>query len=276
MTYPPVSVVAKLDRAREHLNTLEAETRQFVEGDAQTPWGIDIEVNSTAGEWKASWHAGHPPLPPRFAVIFGEFFYLVRSAMDHLAHQLVVVSKNTPIKENVFPVAESVDKFKSLGPQRMQGMSGPIQTAIQALQPYEVRPQHPTDTHIWYIHDFCNIDKHRLLHLSELWLFSGNVAFSAQSGGEAIPIRAHKRPQRMRLDQDALIAHYSWNPGRTLGKKAQMQVKFEFSYDVALAEGTFVDSAGNPFEGMGTLQLMRESIDYMDATLLPKFEPFFD
>jgi hypothetical protein len=53
--------------------------------------------------------------PFRLGLIFGDFLYNLRSALDNLITQLVLLAGNTPGKHNQFPILDRPDKWKTGG-----------------------------------------------------------------------------------------------------------------------------------------------------------------
>jgi hypothetical protein len=267
-------VRAKLDRAREHIEVLEREFGEFMNPDMGASWEIRIKRDSDRGECKVTWHQDAPP-PLRWSVLFGEFLYDLRSALDHLARCLVVANGETPTTSTEFPVFWREKDFNRRASPKTKGMSAQAKTLIEASQPYRDWPEHPKSTTLWTLHDFCNTDKHRLLHLADPWLFSMRITFLIPGSIDQSFIRATQKPRRMRLEDGAVIAAFEWDPAamRALGE-ANVKMEFKASFDVALAEGQWAtERANQPTEGMAVRHLMQQCLDYVETTLLPKFEP---
>jgi hypothetical protein len=96
-------VVAKLDRAEEHLTELDTELGRYMDSEPYTlvryqkPQGRRISVAWTVIE--------QPPI--RLAVIAGDVLFNVMSSLDHLAWELVKAAGNTPSVEHprtYFPI----------------------------------------------------------------------------------------------------------------------------------------------------------------------------
>jgi hypothetical protein len=102
--------------------------------------------------------------------------------LDHLAFQLVVANTRGRISERVakrceFPIFNSGTKFRGKrnrkrvpssgsGWAKVQDIDISAQRSIEALQPYH-RRKNPRSRSLWHLQELSNIDKHRLLHVTQ-------------------------------------------------------------------------------------------------------------
>lgn len=167
------SVVLKWTRAREHLKAVGESIKTYTKAN---PYTVVSQIELDTGEklWRVD---GEPVAPPQLLNPFiGDTLYNYRSALDHLAWQLVLEAGNTPTNSTAFLICDDIHKFKSGSPVRLAGMSQPMMTAIENLQPCS--RGHPfRDTMLWYLESLGNIDKHR--HF--------NLTLNATDGGFWIP-----------------------------------------------------------------------------------------
>jgi hypothetical protein len=269
--HPLAGVRAKLDRAREHFNLLNEEFDRFMNEQSETA-GVLLKLDFDEGQGLMTWVGTAVP-PLRWSVILGEFLYCLRSGLDQLAWQLVIASGKKPGSHTEFPVFEEEPDFDERAPRKMSGMKSEIRAAVREMQPFRVWPERPRETTIWAIHDLNIVDKHRLPNLTDIWLYGLRVWFvfppSVKEGPE---LRADPAAHRIRLYDGAELARLAWSVEdvRALGG-VHMNMKFDATLDVALAEG----GVAAPAEGLQVRHLMGVALDYMETTLLPKFEPFF-
>jgi hypothetical protein len=175
---PPslAGVIAKLERAQEHLDALEHEARVFVHSN---PYRLVFQFNHETG-----WHDGHvrvirdPPL--RLATILGDAIQNARASLDHLIVQLVIANGEKPIRPNAFPIHKDVRAFiNGVGrygrnPRRtryspLRGVDRESWALIERLQPYMRRERaevHP----LAVLNELSRIDKHEILHAVALSL----------------------------------------------------------------------------------------------------------
>ena len=166
--------------------------------------------------------------------------------------------------------------FEAKAGPKIKGISPGARAIVESLQPYRAWPDHPKSTTIWAIHDLCNTDKHRVLNLTDPWVFTGQVVFISSLEARPDLISFTKPLRRMRLHDDAVIAAYEWDPAemRALGK-TKVNVNVQLSLDIALAEGQWAQRrTGQPIEGLGVRHFVKPALKFMDE-ILAKFEMFF-
>src|SRR5260370_16394428 len=93
-------VRVKIERAKKHFHDLQAARIQFMEG---TPYRIDRENNAQTGYNLYRVFDIQTP-PAEIGLITGDVIHNLRSALDHLAYQLVLVNGSTPSKQTAFPI----------------------------------------------------------------------------------------------------------------------------------------------------------------------------
>jgi hypothetical protein len=97
----------------------------------------------------------------------GDVIHNLRSALDHLAQQLVAVGMEcapviplTPeeLRQIEFPIAQTLKKYEAEKARKIKRMLPEAIQAIDALKPYE-----GGNDALWRIHELDNIDKHRAM-----------------------------------------------------------------------------------------------------------------
>ena len=144
----------KLDRAKEHLDDLVLEIKRFYK---TNPYDGVIQDNpeTQQREFRVT---QADPLPDSLAVISGDVLHNLRSALDHLAWQLVLANGGEPNSNTAFPVWRSESKFKSSRPGYAKGVSKAALDILYGLKPYK-----GGNDALWRIHQLDIVDKHRLL-----------------------------------------------------------------------------------------------------------------
>ena len=97
-------------------------------------------------------------IPTAFPLISGDILFNLRSALDHLAYQLVIVSGNRPDRHTAFPIFETVEAYEAGSHRKIKLMSQPAQNAIRLTNPYK-----GGNDLLWRLNKLHAIDKHRLL-----------------------------------------------------------------------------------------------------------------
>jgi hypothetical protein len=144
----------KTVRASEHLKALQADCLAFRE-DAYTVLKYDDPQKSL--------HICRVELKPcttDIPIAIGEYAYALRSALDHLAWQLGLLSGRTPSRSSAFPI-HATDSVRDR--ERFMRATWDIPCAavdvIKALQPYQRGKAFKTHP-LWQLNKLCNIDKH--------------------------------------------------------------------------------------------------------------------
>jgi len=152
-------VLAKVDRARKHFEELSAALvayRESKPGKIVPRRDPDTRRMTYVLESIES-------LPAGLASVVGDVLQNLRSALDHLAYQLVLVGTGKDASEDAiyFPIANDAQRFAQLvkGGQ-VHGARPEAVAAIEAVQPYKVGNDLLTQLHRLNI-----IDKHRALLL---------------------------------------------------------------------------------------------------------------
>jgi hypothetical protein len=151
MVFEIDGIDARLERAKENIINLTAEISAFLRG------VCDGIVRSD-----------EPPIPSRLGAWAGESIYLMRSALDHLAWQLVIAAGGEPGQRTAFPVfaldparhEESLAKYDGC----VEGMSDTAKVRIQRLQPYHRHGRRKQNV-LWILDDLSSTDQHTGLAL---------------------------------------------------------------------------------------------------------------
>jgi hypothetical protein len=137
-----ILIKVKIERAKKCLLDLKSELK-----------GFGLRRFYTADFRK------HRILPFDTIAIAGDVVHNLRSALDHLAHQLVLVGSGAEPNHRVaFPISENAAAYERHKARKVEGMSLEAIKAIDALKPYK-----GGDDTLWQISVLDNIDKHRNL-----------------------------------------------------------------------------------------------------------------
>jgi hypothetical protein len=111
-----------------------------------------------------------------WGVILGDALHNLRSALDHLVAQLVLLNTGKrSTSANAFPICDTRATYLSIGKKgepskrdtALRGVSDTHKALIDEMQPYRTRippgALHPLST----LRDLSNRDKHRLVHLTD-------------------------------------------------------------------------------------------------------------
>jgi hypothetical protein len=162
---PFAGVALKLARAEEHLDTLYASLQRILE---PKPYpAVRIQTSPDGMNWAAVValpDEDHPD--PLWSVLVGEILYQVRSSLDHIVNALV--PKIT--KDTLYPIRVEESSFDNDTGRQLEGIGEPYRAVIKKLQPFRTYPENPRMSVPWALNELANIDRHRFIHTSGLWL----------------------------------------------------------------------------------------------------------
>jgi len=194
--FVPVGVTAKIQRAEEHLKALNVQLAAFVEAHQPT-----MRPEFDPETLKYTIYVQNVTEPPiGLGVLVGDVVHNLRSALDHLLWQIIVLSGGTPGGWNQWPIYDTAEKFTqqvTVPYQRQKrspllGVTQDTFDAIEAYQPY--RAEDPQQHALAILRDLSNVDKHQIVHPSMFALtqespkFTGNF-HHVEVEWEASPIK---------------------------------------------------------------------------------------
>lgn len=158
------AIFDRLGRAEEHLETIKCRLLRHYEADKYLLTGeYQRDFNQPGGRGSiVTDPVTLPEIDPRLNTIIGELLHDLRSALDHLAWQLVLNAGGTPTDDTKFPIEAPTTNLqgKQGNPGVAGGVSRKAKTLIASAQPYKWGTryrEHP----LWLLHKLWNIDKHR-------------------------------------------------------------------------------------------------------------------
>jgi hypothetical protein len=159
MTHPLDGARAKIERAGDHLETLDRAIRRWLE---DYGYRMVLEPNVEPGKhrivMRANRAGGSPPL--HLGVIVGDALHDLRSALDHLIWQLVILDGHKPWKRNQFPIFDTPKQFKDERPRYLRGVSTEHRAQIEMYQPYHGGERGVRLSTLARLND---VDKHRVV-----------------------------------------------------------------------------------------------------------------
>lgn len=187
MRDPLVGVFAKVERAEKHLDDFKDDWKRS--GLPSNPVdAIKTEPYYEGGHVHFVAHVVAPTATQ--SVWIGEIIHDARSALDHLAHQLIfkypqrIAALKTGISDREFlrtiqfPIFSAPKDFaENYKVKRLKTLLDPIEfAAIETSQPYKRNPTNPAADWMHVLSVLNNIDKHRtILMIDKRIRWSGNV-----------------------------------------------------------------------------------------------------
>lgn len=186
-------VRVKIARAHEHLEELKRRLRDW---QVSKPYPIVVEIDPQTED--QCWKVGGEPVAPGPLPAIGDALYNLRSALDHLAWQLVLRAGGTPTNRTEFPIFNAPDSWKRDSPRKMAGMNEAMQQKIQGLQPCFSNHIYRSEA-LWALQQHGNTDKHRTLLVVPV--STENMLW--QPGGN--PTHMHKGP----VQKETILARFA-------------------------------------------------------------------
>jgi hypothetical protein len=246
---------AKLERAVEHLESLERDGERFLKS---KPYAVTMEFEPQTGRYIARFRARKQP-PLSMSVRVGELVHNLRSALDHVAWVLASANADDAgalwepktRRKIMFPVAKDAATFESHS--LMSFISQEAKAALDPLQPHHRGHPYQVARHpLSVLHELWNIDKHRVVHAGmgaidlSTTTFYRRAIFTEEFEAEleVEPVN-HEGPLKDGTPIAYLRVPSLPNPPRTL----QMHVKGEPTASVLFSAGEYAVSVPG-LEGM--------------------------
>lgn len=149
-------VRTKLERARKHISELDLEVETFLKS---RPYEVSSKRDLHTRE--VVYHAARvEPVPPSIPIIAADALQNLRTALDHLACDLVEIAGNAATRNTGFPVFASLGIYKAQATEKTRGMRMDAIEAIDSIKPYR-----GGNDALWILQSLNNVNKHRLLNI---------------------------------------------------------------------------------------------------------------
>ena len=152
-------VRVKLAMARANAEQLDILLRPFVDAAQRS-----IERAPSENPFEVVYKITNVPwIDPAWSAIFGQGIYNIRSALDHLACQLVLLDGQQPTRATQFPllVSKRDKRGRKVRVDIAPGISRPdIRAAVESMQPYHGGGR--WGDQLGVVAELSRIDKHRL------------------------------------------------------------------------------------------------------------------
>jgi hypothetical protein len=162
----------KIERARVHQADLSSRLAEIL-GDDKQRFILDDESDPDTGRYPVRLF-GVPANVPAWRTIIGDCLFNLRSALDHLAWQLVILDGHKPNRDTSFPIRRTPNAAKPLLIPEVGRQD--ILDPVEAVQPYADTGKPPDPAvlkPLWALHRLNINDKHRLLvvvvYAFDLW-----------------------------------------------------------------------------------------------------------
>lgn len=152
-------VRAKLRRADEHRRAYDDLFEEFVESH---PYGITFEFDPETGWHTFRWRVETEPPLEDLALVFSDIVGNLRSTLDYLVWQLVLIGGRRPGRKTSFPILKRRQDWAVQGLAALNGVPAEWAELIESMQPYQ-RHDRPDLHPLAILEHVNNVTKHRFL-----------------------------------------------------------------------------------------------------------------
>ncbi len=152
-------VRAKLRRAEEHRQAYDDLFESYL---AASPYAIIFEYDPETGWHTFRWSVESEPPLEELALIFSDILGNLRSTLDYLVWQLVLLGGRKPGRQTAFPVVKREKDWRVQGGAALQGVPEEWAALIEAMQPFH-RFDRPDLHPLAILEHVNNLTKHRFL-----------------------------------------------------------------------------------------------------------------
>lgn len=159
---PFVGAKLKIVRAYDHLKALNNEVDATL---ARQPNAVVGEIEPDSGDKVYRAHLKWEP-PREWGLTLGDCIHNLRSALDHMVWDLVILNGETPDPKTEFPIYGDPAQYrlKHEAPRKLRGVPAEAAEVIEEAQPYH--SPRPRSSPLWALRELDIIDKHRSLLLT--------------------------------------------------------------------------------------------------------------
>ena len=245
-------ILLKVDRAQEHYEALDREIAVFLQEHPPQP----LIEHDFVHDCEILRVGGLVPLPPRWGAIAGDIVGNARSALDHLAYQLVLANGRKPGQRTAFPVCTTIGHWyeatKTEKSSPIRGMSPEARDAVQAVQPFSGRTHDEARlSNLAGLHHLWNRDKHRLVHAARAFTAQERAEFTITPGPPMTTVDLIEFPDNVPIEEGAMIGRV-----RLMAHELSIHTEVELNATIKLTVG-FVGEPGDP---IGTMHFLTSAI----------------
>jgi hypothetical protein len=259
MPHPLDGCRAKLDRSSKVFEELTATLGTYLE---RRPFEPEGAYEPASNDWVVRFRVHEEP-PIECAVVIGDVIHDLRSAVDHLAWQLVIANGAEPTARTQFPIYSTEQSY---GAERAQqvlvGMSDEDKRTIESFQPFRQDAAADRPHELAVLQELSNVDKHRVVHATLIQTAGSSFTiYGLEDASGMGPVR----PQFGVLEDGAELARIQLVPA---GDSPRIQVDANLDLAFAFADP---DSLVYNENVLGVLVEIGEYVENVVATFAPRF-----
>jgi len=253
MSIPLSGVRAKINRAKKHLDDIDASIKAFL---AKNPFDVVTDLESHA-RYEIYRFTERESIPIEWGAIVGDCIHNLRSAFDLLANDLVRENGATPTDYTSFPIGLDEAYIRTGGRNKLAGASAAAIELVLALKPYK-----GGNDAFYRLHRIDIVDKHLLLipvaAAQNMWGFKWDIR---EIGKEHYPhappmLRGPPLERKFPLKNGDILGSYD----RKIGDNVKDYTEFDFGFEIAFGEGHI-------FDGEPVIPTLNQLIDFTERTI---------
>lgn len=248
-------IMVKVERAKKHIVELDGEVRSFIDSNA-----YEVAAKHDPNTRKLIYYVSRTtPVPHSFSAITGDVIQNLRSALDHLAHQLWFVANpgKTPPRELQFPTDSSAAQYVASALGKIKGLRQDAIDTFDSIEPYDGGKGQDLSV----LNRLNRIDKHRLLIAVGSGFQSVNIgAYMSKMMGQIFDVNAIPEMNLYIRPADILFPLKAGDELFIDAVDAEVNKKLDFRFSVVLHEPGVID--GKPI-----LETLQHFADLVSGTI---------
>jgi hypothetical protein len=252
-------------RSHTHFKALDDAIDEFT---GRKPYEVVHDFESEPGNQLMRFEIRERP-SPAWSPIVGDIVYNVRSALDHLAWQLVIRNERNPrshrpqfpiftrdpLDPSIYSDPEEAKRARVSWKNQVRGMHKADVELLKRLQPYN-GPDSPDDHPLARLNQLSNWDKHREFHFAGQAFMDYRIGVKAMKDVRVKLLYLKSRGEGLK-DGD-IIARYGVV---ATGPNPKLDMNLKVFFDVAFGEGS-------PLEGLGIKETFPTLINHVMDIIL--------
>jgi hypothetical protein len=218
----------KLNRATEHLNSLNAIVEMFI---STKPYGLGFHTDMKASELVLTISIRRGP-PPAIGLVIGDVVHNLAACLDHLVCALAL-KNGADCEKTMFPVHTDPKLYASGSPRRIKGLSAAARARIESVQPFKTRPAAPQMSRLAILYDLDRIDKHQVIIVGANVMMPGaglRFEFAHRDDAQITPVGSFRGP----FEDGAVIGRF-----RCIGiSPNEVNLRGDVTFNVGFGEGS--------------------------------------
>ncbi len=236
----------KVARAEHHLRAYEQAVKEW---GGPYPYAIDKEFDTDVGEYVLRLRKLRDAPVIEWGIILGDAVHNLRSALDHV---ICAIIRNRDasascwgtgfpilVDEKMWDLRRKKELHPSSGLARLRGIDDWTLEFVKRCQPFTADQQTTGRDHpLLMLNELSNIDKHRALHVTEVFHYSPEIEFTAVGSGEVTWVHPGGP-----LDPGSELLRYRITRGKghaRIESNTQLGADIVFGHDSGRAEGMYV------------------------------------